>query len=68
MQNRFWMVKDTAESPTSATRVHHGTKLGARHEAKRLAKKHPGKTFVVLEVVDAYMLPVAEPDRIAILG
>lgn len=43
---RFWMVK--GNGPTSAE---HYSREAAEDEAHRLALKHPGQRFVVLEAV-----------------
>jgi hypothetical protein len=44
--NKFWMVYNPNGSmPTNS----HATKEIATEEAKRLAAKHPGERFVVLE-------------------
>lgn len=48
--NRFWMVLNLAgEAPT----YRHRSFDAARAEAERLAQKHPGQIFVVLEPVTA---------------
>lgn len=43
---KFWMVY---REDSSAPRVKHSSLADAANEARRLAKKHPGKAFFVLE-------------------
>lgn len=45
---KFWMVRCTDRDPSY---VQHATKRSATDEAIRLARKHPGDTFFVLETI-----------------
>mgnify|MGYP001609484241 FL=1 len=51
---RYWMVHSPAGHPT---KIMHETMADAAAEARRLAEKHPGDVFNVLEVVYAYWQP-----------
>jgi hypothetical protein len=45
---KFWMIwKENGSCPT----VTHNSRRSAEHEAERLARLEPGKSFVVLESV-----------------
>lgn len=59
--NKFWMVYGlNRSSPT----YKHYSKENAQEEAKRLAQKCPGETFVVLSAVAAYTCPIAPVESI----
>jgi len=56
--DRFWAVwRLDGNSPTTR----HSSKALACEEASRLAAKHPGSVFYVLEVVGAYAVPITRP-------
>lgn len=55
---RFWMVWNKhGGAPTRA----HDKKGAAEHEAKRLAAKNPGLTFVVLAAYTKFKVDAVEP-------
>lgn len=53
MKETFWLVWNPRNRPPL---VRHPTELVARAEAERLARKHPGDTFYVLQAIDACWL------------
>lgn len=60
-QPQFWMVwNPEGRAPT----YRHETGESARDEAKRLARIHPGQTFVVLCAMRGYVLAKPEPEEI----
>ncbi|MUO84840.1 hypothetical protein [Agrobacterium vitis] len=62
---RFYMVFNPAANPPTYM---HGGKQSAIDEAKRLASKHHGQRFFVLEAVEAYQVDLPEPRRIELGG
>ena len=52
MVKKFFMVYGIGQGPPS---VEQRNRIDAEREAKRLAAKCPGVTFVVLEAVDAFI-------------
>lgn len=62
---RFYMVFNPAANPPTYM---HGSRESATAEAKRLAAKHHGQRFFVLEAVEAYQVDLPEPRRIELGG
>lgn len=53
---KFWLVwREGGGCPTFS----HDNLLAARMEANRLAGKHPGDRFIVLEAIEARTLPTS---------
>jgi hypothetical protein len=57
-RDRYWMVHNRNNlTPT----VQHADKYSAQEEAKRLAAKHVGETFFILEAASAFCVIMPEP-------
>ena len=57
-RDRYWLVHNPQRT---APVVRHYLRGDADNEATRLAEKHPGETFYVLEVVSAFAAEVSPP-------
>jgi hypothetical protein len=59
--NKFWMVwKIGGTSPS----VQHETAEAAKAEASRLAEKHPGERFVVLQAMSVFIATINPPQEL----
>jgi len=59
--NKFWMVwKINGASPNQK----HETAEAAKAEASRLAEKHPGERFVVLQSMSVFIATINPPQEL----
>jgi hypothetical protein len=63
--DKFWMVY---RADGKVPQQKHATKSDAIAEAKRLARGNQQASFVVLEAVEAYCIPIQEPERVELVG
>jgi len=59
--NKFWMVWKIHGASSTAQ---HQTKEIAKAEASRLAEKHPGERFVVLQAMSVFIATVNPPQEL----
>lgn len=59
--DRYWMVHNPINRDPQ---VKHLTKSSAETEASRLASKHIGETFFVLEAINAFQVEIPGPSRV----
>lgn len=64
MVQRYFMVHNVTDG--GQPKATHTSIRFARQEAKRLAMAAPGKTFVILGAVDAYLMPVQGPQQVPV--
>ena len=64
---KFYMVKNTKDGIEYATAIMHPTWEDAEAEAQRLAKKHPGQTFVIMESTYFFREPTAKEKLTSLL-
>ena len=66
MNYKYWMVHCHDACKATAPTVRHGTLAEATAEARRLAEKHAGMTFFVLEAITAFAVdtPTAKERRV----
>jgi len=59
----FWIV---CSLQGRAPRTAHDTRVAAEGEAQELARRSPGRTFLVLEAVTGFCALVAPPQRMSL--
>jgi hypothetical protein len=59
--NKFWLVWKIHGAPSTAQ---HQTAEIAKAEASRLAEKHPGERFVVLQAMSVFIATVNPPQEL----
>lgn len=63
-QWRFWVVWNPSRG---VPRVKHTTRLEASTEATRLARLHPGETFIVLTSIEEHRVQPPQPPPVWIV-
>ena len=63
VKEKYWMVHNPENRQPFKL---HCDRVAASVEAKRLAKKHPGQCFFVLEPTCGYVVVAPEPEEIEI--